>query len=475
MTAAASHQRARLIRRRLLYGDWTWLIRDPLDLLRLAFIGGTLAFALMGRSTAVGLTAASALLLICRIIDLPRRFDFAVIVAMTLIAWGTALGLYGDYYFYDNVVHAVAPAFYAPVLYLVLVRLEVLVDPARTSIARHHVGVFVSTLALGMAVGAGYEVIEWLSDSLLGTHLVKSIDDTGSDLLEGTLGSLAGATLVAVWSIRSWTTRRSATQAPLRHEQLVRLRKAAEAMRPRPLIRSIGRLRALPLAVSGLASLAVGAAMLVWREPALRTIEVLFGIAMLTQALFDAPAAIRGFHSLRKPNGAPAVLGEAALGAAVILSPGITRLGLAYLIGSAAVVLALLEAAALSTGGGSERARWLAGTGSVVAFVFGIAILALPDHSLDATVVALGLLLMSLGALRIVRATEARLRRPSVAEGNQGEIDDEGKVVGAAARAEAAPAHGDPVTDEAMIERNAQQRTPGGPTVRRPPARERVP
>lgn len=424
MTTAASRAGAQMNRHRLLYGDWTWLIRDPLDLLRLAFFGGTLAFALMGRSTAVGLTAASALILICRIIDLPRRFDFAVIVAMTLIAWGTALGLYGDYFFYDNVVHGVAPAFYAPVLYLVLVRLQVLVDPARTSIARHHVGVFVSTLALGMAVGAGYEVIEWLSDSLLGTHFVKSIDDTGSDLLEDTLGSLAGATLVAVWSIRSWTTRRSASVASLRHEHRVRLHKVAEAMRARPLIRSLGRLRVLPLALSGLASFAVGAAMLTWREPALRTIEVLFGIAMLTQALFDAPAAVRTVSSLRRPNGAPAVLGEAALGTAVILSPGLTRLGLAYLIGSAAIVLGLLEAAALSSGGGSERARWLAGTGSVVAFVFGIAILALPHHSLDATVVALGLLLMSLGALRVVRAIEARLRRPSTAERDKGEIDD---------------------------------------------------
>ena len=55
-----------------------WVIRDPLGLLRFVFIAGTVAFALMGRSRAVGLTAASRLLSICRIIDLPRRFDFAV-------------------------------------------------------------------------------------------------------------------------------------------------------------------------------------------------------------------------------------------------------------------------------------------------------------------------------------------------------------------------------------------------------------
>jgi hypothetical protein len=35
----------------------------------------------MGRP--VGLTAPSALLLVCRIIDLPRRFGFAIIAAMT--------------------------------------------------------------------------------------------------------------------------------------------------------------------------------------------------------------------------------------------------------------------------------------------------------------------------------------------------------------------------------------------------------
>ena len=71
------------MRRRLLYGDWTWFVRDPLDVLRLVFFAGTIAFAVAGRSTAVGLTAASALLLIVRIVNLPRWFDFSVIAAMT--------------------------------------------------------------------------------------------------------------------------------------------------------------------------------------------------------------------------------------------------------------------------------------------------------------------------------------------------------------------------------------------------------
>ena len=68
---------------RIVYGDWTWLVRDWIDVIRLAFIGGTIAFAVQGRSDVVALAAASSVLLIARIIDLPRWFDFGLTVAMT--------------------------------------------------------------------------------------------------------------------------------------------------------------------------------------------------------------------------------------------------------------------------------------------------------------------------------------------------------------------------------------------------------
>lgn len=58
------------------------------------------------------------LLLVVRVISPPRWFDFSVIAAMTLIAWGTALGLYGEHYFYDNVVRSLSPFFYAPALHI---------------------------------------------------------------------------------------------------------------------------------------------------------------------------------------------------------------------------------------------------------------------------------------------------------------------------------------------------------------------
>src|SRR5689334_21235275 len=139
-------------RRRLVYGDWTWLIRDGLDLLRLAFIAGAIEFALQGRSTAVAFTAASEVLLIARVVNLARWFDFGLIVAMSLIAYGTAISLYGGCFYYDKVVHGISPIGYVPVLYIALVRLGVVPDPGRAisdrKVARI-AGIFVVTLAVG--------------------------------------------------------------------------------------------------------------------------------------------------------------------------------------------------------------------------------------------------------------------------------------------------------------------------------------
>jgi uncharacterized membrane protein HdeD (DUF308 family) len=172
---------------------------------------------------------------------------------------------------------------------------------------------------------------------------------------------------------------------------------------------------------------------------------------------------------VRRPNGLLTVIGEAVVGTAVIGSPGISRLGLAYLVGASAVVLALLEAASLSTRAGRERARWLSGVVAVSAFVFGVAILALPDHSLDATIVLFSLYLVSVGAFRLVRALEAWLAlRTSPVQRDVRKVDDQREVVGAAARTEAVPPDREAVTDQAVVERNPQQRTPRRPAVDRP-------
>lgn len=403
--------------RLLVYGDWTWFVRDPLDLLRLAFVAGTIAFALSGNPDAAGLTAASVLLLVARIIDLPRSFDLGIITTMTLIAWGPAFHLYGDYFWYDNLVHTVTPFFYAPALFIALVRLGVLTDPAEMRSASQRVGVFVTTVAIGMAVGAGWEVIEWTSDSLLGSHFVKSIDDTGGDLLSDTIGSAAGAAFVTIWSIRHWTTKRAtavriarpAAPAPgfaRRLASRVRLRVAEE--RGAGFLASRFPLAALPLAAQGAIEIGAGVLILVWPEPALRTVEIVLGLALLGDALFDLVGLVAGFlrpaGSRSRVTSLAVIALQSGIGTLLLALPEISRFALLYAIAATAIVLALLEAAALSSGAGRERDRWLAGAASASSFVFGIALLAMPGLGLEALTVVFGLFLLNRGGLRLLRA-----------------------------------------------------------------------
>jgi uncharacterized membrane protein HdeD (DUF308 family) len=392
-------------RRRILYGDWTWLVRDLLDVLRIVFIAGTVAFAVMGRSTAVGLTAASAVLLIARVIDLPRWFDFTLIVAMTAIAWGTALSLYGDYSFYDNIVHSVSPFCYSPVLYISLVRLDVLPDPARVHTVSRRAGIFISTLALGMAVGAGYEIVEWSSDKLFGTHLVKSIDDTGSDLLEDTCGSLAAAILVTVWSTRRWVSRRIRGERPTIGRPLrttTWLRRLGPAPDPAvaALERRFGR---IPLAGKILAEIAAGAVLVVWPTPTLRTVEIVLGVALAARAGSDLFELVRHAGGHGTVALLIQVVVDVTVAALILAAPGLSRAVFMYAVGAAIVAFAFVEAASLTAQRRSTRERWLGGALSVVALGVGIAMLSAPTRVFHGIIILLGVYLIVLGVVRLVR------------------------------------------------------------------------
>jgi hypothetical protein len=63
---------------------------------------------------------------------------------------------------------------------------------------------FVVTTALGMAIGALWEIVEWRSDAWFGTNLSLSNDDTVGDLVRDSVGSLLGAALLVVWARFGW-------------------------------------------------------------------------------------------------------------------------------------------------------------------------------------------------------------------------------------------------------------------------------
>jgi hypothetical protein len=191
--------------RTLLLGDWGRVVRDPLDLLRLAFLAGAVAGALLGDAAAAfNLLLAFAVVVAARLAELPRLYDLAVVVAMAFTQGGEALGLYDAIGWYDRVVHFVVPMLASQVVYLCLARLEVLPDPRQRTLPRHDAGMFVVTFALGLAVGALWEVFEWSSDGVFGSDLSQGNTDTVGDLIADASGSLAGGGLMVAWSKRGW-------------------------------------------------------------------------------------------------------------------------------------------------------------------------------------------------------------------------------------------------------------------------------
>jgi uncharacterized membrane protein HdeD (DUF308 family)/uncharacterized membrane protein YjdF len=389
---------------RIIYGDWTWFVRDWLDVLRAVFIGGTIVFAAQGRSDVMALAAASIVLLVARIIDLPRWFDFGLTVAMTLIAWGTALSLYGGWFYYDKVVHSLSPMAYTPVLYIALVRLGVVPDPGEAIRERRVAriaGIFIVAFAVGLAVGAFYENIEWIEDKfdILGGHFVKGLWDTETDLLCDTAGSIAGATFLTVWAIRGWSSRRVTV-----HAVAPPAATPVERVRTRPVPSWRQRLEAsLSPVAKGTLGIVVGVVLLVWPSPAVRTVGVVVGIGLLAHAALVVSDRLRPRRGERSWWLAEAVV-EAGVGVLLLGWPGISQFALLYTVGLSAVVLAVLEAASLAGDAHTTRERWLGGVAAAVAFLFGIAILGAARRGADTVITLVGVYFLAVGVLQLVRA-----------------------------------------------------------------------
>jgi hypothetical protein len=211
---------------KLILGDWTRVVRDPLDVCRILFITATVVWGVLGHSV-TGLVAASVVMLLARAVSLPRFYDASVIVVMFLLAWGSALGMYGSWGFYDNLVHFIVPLLTTGMIYLLLVRLGVLPELRNLKQLHQQFGFFLTVMALGMAIGAGWEVVEWLLDQVTDVGRVGSADDTATDLISDTLGSALSALILVLWSLggHSLTRRPGAELADKKFGSFLTLRK----------------------------------------------------------------------------------------------------------------------------------------------------------------------------------------------------------------------------------------------------------
>jgi hypothetical protein len=191
-----------------LLGDWGRVVRDPLDLLRIGYFIGAIVWLAIGGAAADGLVGASLVLLVVRLVSLPRFYDLSLIVAMTITGWGSALHLYGQWGPYDNIVHFLMPLLCTPIIYVILVRLGILPELRELQQPHHQLGFFLIAFAFGMAIAGGWEALEWTIDQLTGDTRVKDAADTANDLISGVFGSAGAGLTLILWSLRGWHCKR---------------------------------------------------------------------------------------------------------------------------------------------------------------------------------------------------------------------------------------------------------------------------
>lgn len=118
----------------------------------------------------------------------------AVAALLNTAGWGWALfKMSGPY---DEITHAVtifaitlAFGLFAP-------------GPLLTGLSDHPVLFVLIITALGIALGALWEVTEWLADKVVAVQVVKGLDDTIIDLIMDSTGAIL-AGLLGRWALRN--------------------------------------------------------------------------------------------------------------------------------------------------------------------------------------------------------------------------------------------------------------------------------
>jgi hypothetical protein len=194
----------------------------PIDLLRAGLLVAAVVALASGNLTGAGyLGIGGAVAWAVRPVLLPRVLDLAFVLALCVQGAGEGLGLYDTYAWFDRVVPRRRPhARRAGRLRRARPR-RGRPDPRDDTGLHRRRGIFILTVALGVAIGAVWEIAEWASDAVLGSNLSEGNDDTVGDLVADTVGSCIGAGLLVLWTVKGWgsvrripgTNEREATDA----------------------------------------------------------------------------------------------------------------------------------------------------------------------------------------------------------------------------------------------------------------------
>src|SRR3712207_2203162 len=147
-------------RQRLLFGDWNQVVRDPIDVLRALLLIGSALLLMLDKHLEAAPLATVLIVLVPRLLDMPRPFDFMVVLGMSLQAWGNLFDFFDRFAWYDDVVHFLLPMLTCSATYILLVRLGVVPEFTSRAVSRRDLGIFLVTFLIGLGYAALYEIYE---------------------------------------------------------------------------------------------------------------------------------------------------------------------------------------------------------------------------------------------------------------------------------------------------------------------------
>lgn len=192
--ASASAEGSGDDRRRSDDARWRWVG----DVARVTAVGSVpLGFVVSGTEGALRFIVVLLALVAPRVLGVPGPVDAAFAVALLVAAWAGVVGWYEAAWWVDVVVHFITTGTTAAAAYLMFVHLGVLSTPDEPGQHRHASRVVLVVVALGLAIGALWELYEWAGRNWLGnTSIHVGYDDTILDLSMDGLGSLTVALIL---------------------------------------------------------------------------------------------------------------------------------------------------------------------------------------------------------------------------------------------------------------------------------------
>ena len=171
------------------------------DAFRVLGAVSVVAAAIWGTVTDAGIIAfALPALLIPRFLGTRAWFDIVFQVTVLVAAWSNVLDLYTTVPWWDLLIHFVCTGMVAAALYLLLVEWRV-VDDAQDAQSSNRTPIVLGT-ALGLAVSALWEMVEWFGYAFITDDIFVAYADTIGDMAVGGLGGACAGMLLAFVRLR---------------------------------------------------------------------------------------------------------------------------------------------------------------------------------------------------------------------------------------------------------------------------------